>query len=67
MKNLTEDHLDRLLAPRAIDPHWVAMILQPHMPEYSLLELEVMAAERAAEKATNASIRGHAEHDKIGV
>jgi hypothetical protein len=36
------DYFDRLLAPKAIDPRQVALIMQPYFPERSLRELEIM-------------------------
>jgi hypothetical protein len=47
MKDPIEDYLDRLLAPNAIDPHWLARIMHPHWPEYTLQELEALVAEQA--------------------
>lgn len=48
MVDHVEDYLDRLLAPKAIDPLEVARILQRHMPDRSLLELEALVAIKAA-------------------
>jgi hypothetical protein len=48
MKDPIDDLLDRLLAPRSIDPRHVALILQPHMRERTLDELETLAADVAA-------------------
>lgn len=48
MSDRIDDRLDRLLAPRSIDPCHVALILQPHMRERTLDELESLAAAFAA-------------------
>jgi hypothetical protein len=47
MKDPIEDHLDRLLAPVAIDPHCVARTVHPYWPEHTLRELETLVAEQA--------------------
>ena len=36
MHLLSQEHLDRLPAPKAIDPQRVAAILHKYMPEYTL-------------------------------
>lgn len=53
MKFLPEEYLDRLLAPKAIDPHWVALVPQPHMPNFTLQELEMLATEWATRDGYN--------------
>jgi hypothetical protein len=49
MKVLSDEYLDRLLAPKAIDPGWVALILRPHMQDHTLQELEALAVRWAAQ------------------
>ena len=49
MKDPIDDRLDKLLAPRSIDPRHVALILQPHIRERTLDELEALATAFAAQ------------------
>lgn len=53
MNVLSEEYLDRLLAPKSIDPRWVAEILLPHMPERTLKELEALVMKWAAREGYN--------------
>lgn len=63
MINATEGIIGNRLAPKAIDPHWVALILKPYRPEYTLEELEAMVAEMAARDGYRCLYQGpyHAE------
>ena len=47
MHLLSQEHLNRLLAPKAIDPLRVATILHQYMPEHTLHSLEKLVAELA--------------------
>jgi hypothetical protein len=48
MSDPFDDRMERFLAPRSIDPCHVALILQPHMRELTLDELEALVADFAA-------------------
>jgi hypothetical protein len=48
MSDPIDDRLDWFLAPRSIDPRHVALILQSHMHELNLDELEALVADFAA-------------------
>jgi hypothetical protein len=45
---LPEDYLDRVLAPKAIDPRRVALILKTLYPNCTLQELEALLVQWAA-------------------
>ena len=45
---LPEDYLDRLLAPKAIDPRRVALILKTLYPNCTFQELEALLVQWAA-------------------
>ena len=45
---LPEDYLDRVLAPKAIDPRRVTLILKTLFPNCTLQELEALLVQSAA-------------------
>jgi hypothetical protein len=48
MKALSEEDLDRLLTPKAIDPHRVAAFLQQYVPECAQSDLLKLVKELVA-------------------
>lgn len=65
MSVLSEEYLDKLLAPKAIDPCWVAQFLQPHMPNCTLQELETLVAERVVLDGFNCICQAPPDHGAV--